>query len=239
MVCVSPDAVGSSSLVPFQFPGRHEDDRGAEDIIWTVRTNTRRFPPGQSGFELRTSIRGVEYWGYDVDGLGTDDAEAAALVGLPVDLDEKDAPRRVLSGELPCTLEHNGRRSSATISFALSMAGSTRTAEPNPKGPRLRTALGDRTFEVAGEVFEDAISDLEAVLPEGVSLVCCSTCLFSDYSPLGHGCLGMACHRGAKAQYLAVKSKSDYWGVPRTEEVMETHLCPEYERRVPGTGYRS
>jgi hypothetical protein len=37
---------------------------------------------------------------------------------------------------------------------------------------------------------------------------------------------------------VAVRSKADYWQVPITEEVPETHLCPEYERRVPGTGYR-
>jgi len=50
--------------------------------------------------------------------------------------------------------------------------------------------------------------------------------------------MGMRCHRGAKAQYLAVKSKREYCGVPVTEEVMETYLCPEYATRIPGTGYR-
>lgn len=48
----------------------------------------------------------------------------------------------------------------------------------------------------------------------------------------------MRCHRGAKAQYLAVISKRDYWSVPVTEDVMETYVCSDYERRVPGTGYR-
>jgi hypothetical protein len=48
----------------------------------------------------------------------------------------------------------------------------------------------------------------------------------------------MSCHRDAKDQYLAVRSKADYWYVPVTEGVMETYLCPEYQRRVRGTGYR-
>ena len=48
----------------------------------------------------------------------------------------------------------------------------------------------------------------------------------------------MRCHRDAKPQYLAVRSKAEYWGVPVTEDVPETYLCDEYERRVPGTGYR-
>ena len=59
-----------------------------------------------------------------------------------------------------------------------------------------------------------------------------------DYSPQGYGLVGIRCHRDAKAQYLAARSKHDFWRVPWTEEVPETYLCPEYTRRVPGTGYR-
>jgi hypothetical protein len=40
--------------------------------------------------------------------------------------------------------------------------------------------------------------------------MCCVTCLYSDYSPGGHGLTGMRCHRDAKVQYLAVKSKAAY-----------------------------
>jgi hypothetical protein len=69
-------------------------------------------------------------------------------------------------------------------------------------------------------------------------LVCCVTCLYSDYSPAGHRLMGMRCHRDAKDQYLAVRSKADYFHVPVTEDVPETYLCDEYERRIPGTGYR-
>ena len=48
----------------------------------------------------------------------------------------------------------------------------------------------------------------------------------------------MRCHRDAKGQYLAVRSKADYFHVPVTEDVPETYLCDEYERRTPRTGYR-
>lgn len=64
------------------------------------------------------------------------------------------------------------------------------------------------------------------------------TCLYSDYSPGGHGLMGIRCHRDAKDQYLKVRSKADYWPVPVTEEVPETYLCDEYQLRIPGTGYR-
>ena len=68
--------------------------------------------------------------------------------------------------------------------------------------------------------------------------MCCVTCLFSDYSLSGHGLTGTRCHRGIKEQYLAIKSNTDYWSVPATEEVPEPYLCAEYQCRIPGTGYR-
>jgi hypothetical protein len=61
------------------------------------------------------------------------------------------------------------------------------------------------------------------------------------YSPYGHGLFGgLACFRGNKAGYRAVTGKDDLFAVwdTMTEFVQETHLCPEFERRVPGTGYR-
>jgi hypothetical protein len=72
-----------------------------------------------------------------------------------------------------------------------------------------------------------APADRDAATAAGLSL-----------SQGGHGLMGMRCHRDAKQQYLAVTSKRDYWSVPVTEVVTETYLCPEYQRRVPGTGYR-
>lgn len=119
------------------------------------------------------------------------------------------------------------------IHFVLELDPANRT-----ESLHLSTVIDDGTFEATAEWFEDAVPRLEEQLPERVSLVCCYTCLFSDYSPGGHGLLGMACHRGAKERYIAVRSKWDYFRVPRTEEVMETHRCSEYQRRVPGTGYR-
>jgi hypothetical protein len=89
--------------------------------------------------------------------------------------------------------------------------------------------------------FEDALADLQAQLPEGVSMRCCFACAFSDYHPVGHGLFGgLACFRDNKDGYLAVHSKNELWPVwpTRTEWVQETFVCPEFQVRVPGTGYR-
>jgi len=178
---------------------------------------------------LHTTIHGVHYWGYDLDGLTTDDDT--------VHLDGSGLATCVISGELPCMVDR-GERRETTVTFVLDLKAVSEGNDPRPRYLRLSITVGGHTYEVADEWFESGLPRLERELPEGVSLVCCVTCLFSDYSPGGHGMVGMDCHRGAKQQYLAVKSKEDYWAVPRTEEVLESHVCSEYQRRIPGTGYR-
>jgi hypothetical protein len=87
------------------------------------------------------------------------------------------------------------------------------------------------------EVLEIVLGDLSRQI-EPLRWECCLTCLLSDYSPAGVDLVGMRCHRDARSRYLAVRSKSDYWGVPVTEEVPEFYRCDSYEPRIPGTGYR-
>jgi hypothetical protein len=88
---------------------------------------------------------------------------------------------------------------------------------------------------------EDELLEIQKQLPDGVFLQACINCLYSDYSPYGNGVFGcMMCFRNLKQEYLQVKSKQDFWGVANRFErlVQETWLCDEFERRVPGTGYR-
>ena len=144
----------------------------------------------------------------------------------------------VLTGDLPCAVDVGGRPIAATVRFTLALGQAARSNVAAPRNLELTLELDSGVFQVQDDWFEDAMLRLTASLPEGTSLRCCVTCLYSDYSPGGHGLSGMACHRDAKEQYLAVRSKLDYWSVPVTEDVLETYLCPEYERRRPGTGYR-
>ena len=224
-----------SSLTPFSTPGLYVDSQGSESIEWSIIPSRRRSPPGHGpGYELHTTIRGVACWGYDFDGLEPADREEAVAVGLSVD-DFGNLIENAVSGDLPCVISRQGTRSASTVNFELRNEEGPRLAAGNLS---LRLHLDDVEYQVVDDWFEDGVQRLEAALPGGVQLVCCVTCLFSDYSPGGHGLMGMSCHRGAKEQYLAVRSKADYWSVPVTEDVMETHLCEDYERRTPGTGYR-
>ena len=89
--------------------------------------------------------------------------------------------------------------------------------------------------------FEDELLGIQVQLPEGVFIKACINCLYSDYSPYGHGLFGgMMCFRNLKAEYLKVTIKDEFWSVHGRQDrlVQETYLCPEFERRRPGTGYR-
>ena len=213
-----------------EFPGGYQDDAGYEAIRWRVESS-RRYK--YAGLDFFTTIRGIDLWGSDFDGL--EPVNPGAVTGqLPLN-QAGELSNCVLSGDLPCTVAADGHRYPVSIGFSLDLR---RRAPAPDHALSLSLDLGGTTYRVADDWFEDGVQRLEQTLPPGTQLVCCVTCLFSDYSPGGHGLTGIRCHRGAKDQYLAVRSKADYWPVPVTEEVPETYLCPEYRRRIPGTGYR-
>jgi hypothetical protein len=226
----------------FSFPGTFADRHGSEQITWRVSPSTRRQPPLAMGYEIETMIRGVTLWGHGFDDLEPHDPDRAIAAGLPLSRLSGELADCTIKGDLPGTVEVEGQRSPAVITFTLTLLGDDRGPEhqyPSPKNLHLSLIVADQRYDVDDDWFEDGVLQLDkAASRAGVTLVCCFTCLYSDYSPAGHGMLGMHCHRGARERYLAVRSKRDYWGVPVTEDVMETYLCREWERRVPGTGYR-
>lgn len=224
----------------FALQGAYVDGRGAESVLWTVTPTTYLEQPGRpvlfSGFELTVTIRGVEFSSNDFDTLEPGEPEAAIAAGFTLDplgfLEACD-----LSGELPCTIATGETRQVIAVRFELDLRRpAVIRIGHNPL--RLSVVIGGQQFEAADWCFRDGMRLLEQSLPPGTTLVCCETCQFSDYHPVGHGILGASCHRGHKDQYLAVRTKSDYIAVPVTEQVMETYLCPEWERRSPGRGYR-
>ncbi len=223
------------SVRPMSFSGTYADQRGIEDVVSVVQSSAA--PGWQRRFEVRTTIRGIEVWGADFDGLSPDDEseEVSHLFNLAPDGSLAEC---VFSGEMPCIVEVDGVRREIAVRFELDLRASAAHPPSDPKNLRLSLDLGGSVYAVTDEWFADGIPRLERELPDTDQLICCVTCLYSDYSPYGHGLTGMTCHRDAKAQYLAVRSKRDYLTVPATEDVPETYLCPEYERRIPGTGYR-
>lgn len=109
---------------------------------------------------------------------------------------------------------------------------------------RLELRFEGRTYRGSGTSgwFEHELLEIQASLPEDRFMKCCINCAFSDYSPYGHGVFGnLDCYRDAKAAYLDVKTKGDLLKLMkqvRAAEVQETYLCPAFQRRKLGTGYR-
>jgi hypothetical protein len=222
-------------MKPMTFPGSYADQHGVENVTWVVQSSTA--PGWERRFEVRTTVRGVEVWGGDFDGLSPDDEsqEVRELVNLDASGSLSEC---VLGGLLPCHIEIEGVRHETVVRFELDLRAGPAHPPSNPKDLQLSVDVDDVTVTVVDDWLEDGVLRLEKELPDTTSLSCCVTCLYSDYSPGGHGLMGMSCHRDAKTEYLAVRSKTDYWKVPVTEDVPETYLCPEYQRRIPGTGYR-
>lgn len=210
----------------FSFPGTFEDDAGIEDIRWRIVST---WSPGWwPGYAVITVIRGVRVRGCDFDRLAPQDKAAAEDV---LSWDRAGLTDCLLTGELPASLDTPAGVRATTIRFELDL----RHRRPSPPDRRRALRLSsvvDGLDGVTGTWFEDGLHALQAGLSLEICLRACATCRFGDYSPDGHGLSGMRCHRGAKAQLGVVRLSAGAGEVPVTEEVLETYLCAEYERRV-------
>ena len=123
------------------FGGTYGDTDGSETINWLIRPSDR---PGYEGrYEIVTMIRGIDIWGTDFDGLE------------PVDLDDPAAYERlhlnranelaacVLTGDLPCGAEVDGRRLPGVVHFELDLTRDPNLKAASPQNLRPGFALTD------------------------------------------------------------------------------------------------
>jgi len=209
----------------------YSDTRGTEE---TVISN--------DGETLRITIRGVEFAGTMFDDFEPGDGvERDRLEMFTLCRNELCSCR--IGCMIPIPMIDNGCLSDGALDVEIILG------EPLPDGRLDReeihiTLICDRgEFRGSGQSgwFEDELLEIQAQLPESIYMKACINCLYSDYSPYGHGTFGgMMCYRNLKAEYIKVKTKDDFWPIHGLQDrfVQETFLCPEFERRVPGTGYR-
>lgn len=134
------------------------------------------------------------------------------------------------------------------LTFELELGEPMPTGQMDRERLTLCLAVNGQMYSSDGKSgwFEDELQDVQHKLPPHTFMKTCINCAFSDYSPYGHGLFGnMICFRANKAGYLALPSgedfeKDSYFALQDTvfDMVQETHLCPEFEKRKPGTGYR-
>jgi hypothetical protein len=218
------------------YPARYKDRFGEE------RTTILN-----DGKTLTMVVRGVRFRGNDFDTFEPQDVSDPMQLssfsflhgGLCFCLIEADIPVPVVtpSGEV------NG-----LLTFELELGEPLPTGQMNGERLKLRLTVNEMIYSSEGRTgwFEGEMLDLQGRLPSGTFMKACINCAFSDYSPYGHGLFGnMICFRANKAGYLALPAGEDfekdaYFDVMDTvsEMVQETYVCPEFERRAQGTGYR-
>ncbi len=190
---------------------------------------------------LRLTLRGVEFVGRDFDSLEPNGAAPEQLRQFALDQGCLCSCR--IECQIPIPVHDHGKLLGGALSVKWVLG------DPTPNGlldrDQLRIILEYDGRQIAGSGksgwFEDELLGIQAQLPEGVFIKACINCLYSDYSPLGHGLFGsMMCFRNLKAEYLKVRTKREFWSVHGRQErfTQETYLCPEFERRIPGVGYR-
>jgi Family of unknown function (DUF6304) len=212
------------------YPATYSDAHGSEPTTIANDSET-----------LRLSLRGVAFMGRDFDSLEPTGAAPEQLRRFTLSQGCLCSCR--IECRIPVPIHERGKLLDGTLSVELVLGA------PTPNGgldrEQLRIILEYDGRRIAGTGtsgwFEDELLGIQAQLPEGVLIKACINCLYSDYSPYGHGLFGcMMCFRNLKAEYLKVTTKQEFWSVHGRQDrfVQETYLCPEFERRIPGTGYR-
>jgi hypothetical protein len=212
------------------YPALYTDARGAEET--TIAND---------GEMLRLKVRGVELVGRDFDALGPVEGTPPSLLER-VPLDRGGLCSCRLEWRMSIAMQDNGQTTAGMLSVELVLGDPRSSGGLDHEELRLVLEYGGRRFTAPGSgCFEGDLLGIQSQLPAGVYMKACINCLYSDYSPLGSGMFGgMMCFRNLKAEYLRVTSKREFWSVHGRQDrmVQETYLCPEFERRVPGTGYR-
>jgi hypothetical protein len=232
------------------YPTRYRDALGE---LETVLEN--------DGNELSIVVRGIEFRGSDFESLAASDIDPSTKVlfsleeGFYVDRKGETLPEEyhiltdfIIDFEMPIALFVAGAVKDATLQLHLERGTTPSRPEWGERGYdctflSLTLLIGQNRLasnESTGN-FEGQLLDLQKQLPEGMYIKACINCAFSDYSPGGCDDFGdLACFRDNKQAYLSVKGKRDLFQIwpTRTEFVQETYLCPEFQRRVPGSGYR-
>ena len=195
-----------------------------------------------NGKNLRVVIRGVEFSGLALDGLEpkenlTDDELKSFTIQL------NSLCNCTFEYSVPIKIVAHENVLLGTLNVHLELGKPAANGGIDNEMLQLELDFADKKYISCGQHgwFEDEMLEIDAQLPKMTYMKCCFGCMFSDYNPSGSGLFGsMACFRNAKEEYLQLKDKFDLFRLwdQKAEIVQETFLCPEFEERKPGTGYR-
>jgi hypothetical protein len=194
------------------------------------------------GEMLTMVVRGVRFQGRDFDGFEPEGVADPARVSS-FTFFHGSLCCCTIEADIPVPVVTPTGALDGLLTFLLELGEPLPTGQMDLERLTLWLKFGELTYSSEGKTgwFEGEMLDVQRKLPPGTFMKSCINCAFSDYSPAGHGLFGgLACFRENKTGYRSVRSKANLFAVwdTMTEFVQETHLCPEFERRKPGTGYR-
>jgi hypothetical protein len=211
------------------------------------RISTEQTTIENDGEMLTMVVRGVRFRGNDFDGFEPQEVSDAKALSL-FRLFHGSLCFCVIEADIPIPVVTPTGTVDGLLTFELELGEPLPTGQMDRERLKLTLVVKEDTYSSEGETgwFEDEMLDVQRKLPPGTFMKACINCSFSDYSPYGHGLFGnLICFRANKMGYLGLPSgkdfdKKNYFAVMETvsDMVQETHLCPEFERRAPGTGYR-
>jgi hypothetical protein len=213
-----------------RYPATFSDARGSETT--TIEND---------GETLRLSLRGVEFVGSEFDSLEPKGVACGRMQSFTLNHGCLCSCR--IDCRIPVPVHCRGSLQVGVLIVELVLGNPAPNGVLDHEQLRLVLEYDEQQFVGPGTSgwFEGELLAIQAQLPDGDFIKACINCLYSDYSPYGHGLFGwMMCFRNIKQEYLKVKTKEDFWSIHSRQDrfVQETYLCREFERRIPGTGYR-
>jgi hypothetical protein len=194
------------------------------------------------GKNLRMVIRGIEFNGFMFDDFEPNVTDETLLASFLLNRGTLCSCR--ISCDIPVAVVVLETIIECVLNAQIELGDPKSNGGIDREQIRLTLQLDDQVFQSSGAKggwFDDELQEIQTVLPDGVYIKSCYTCAFSDYNPAGYGAFGcMACFRNNKQEYLNIRGKTEFliFFSKKTENVQETWLCSEYEKRIPGTGYR-
>jgi hypothetical protein len=207
------------------------------DVNGTI--NTIMFNDGEN---LSVTLRGINFSGDDFDSLSPAEGSNEDLL-KHFKFCHGDLCSCTMECEIEIPVQANDDLIDGSLIIVLELGNPLPSGYIDKEILHLTLKYDNRLIMGSGESgwFEDELIEIQKQLLNGDYIKSCINCAYSDYSPFGHGLFGkMMCFRNKKEEYSKVRSKDEFWEVHDYYDrlVQETYLCEEFEKRVPGTGYR-
>jgi len=213
------------------YPAKFTDKNG--EVETTIRNDWK---------VLRMNVREVEFIGTDFDSLEPEN-ETDKLKLEKFSSAQGDLCDYRINFEMPIEIMVDERTVIGKLKVLIELGKPDIKGGIDREDVLLTLSYDGKVFRSQGTSgwFEDELLDIQKQLPPNHKIKCCFGCAFSDYSVYGHGLFGdLLCYRNIKEDYKRVSDKRDFMEImgKAIKSVQETYLCPEFEVRKVGTGYR-